>query len=263
MADVPLSTEESGPAIQPGDIRTVADHIPAARAKGAYAGKRFPNPGVTVSHRSCHSPALPAVYSNVRRDIRPRRCGGEWQDGRVAEEWLAGYRPQGEQETAEVARMRVLAGAGRDPWLRSLPLHFTASAVIVHPETNRVLLRWHQRQGRWLQVGGHGDPGESDPLAIALREAEEESGLTDLAPWPDTGLRHVAICQVAPGKGEPAHEHADLRYFLATGRPEGIVPENPESPLRWLSLDGARDLVGDNNIRITLERLAAELALHA
>jgi 8-oxo-dGTP pyrophosphatase MutT (NUDIX family) len=181
----------------------------------------------------------------------------------VLEEWLAGYRPQGELEITEVARMRALAGTEPDPWLRSLPLHFTASALIVHPETSRVLLRWHQRQGRWLQVGGHGDPGESDPLAIALREAEEESGLTDLVPWPDAGLRHVAICQVAPGKGEPAHEHADLRYFLATRRPDGIVPENPESPLRWLSLDEARDLVGGNNIRITLDRLAGDLALHA
>jgi 8-oxo-dGTP pyrophosphatase MutT (NUDIX family) len=173
----------------------------------------------------------------------------------VGDGWLAGYRPQGETEETDAARMRELARAEADPWLRSTPLHFTASALIVHPRTGRVLLRWHQRQQRWLQVGGHGDPGESDPLAIALREAAEESGLPDLAPWPDAALRHVVVCQVAPGKGEPAHEHADLRYFLATSRPDAVVPEDDGAPLRWLSLDAARELVGDNNLQGTLDRL--------
>lgn len=172
--------------------------------------------------------------------------------------WLAGYRPLGEQEEADVARMCRLAEAESDPWRRSLPLHFTASALIVHPASKRVLLRWHQRQKRWLQVGGHGDPGETDPLKIALREAEEESGLADLAPWPDASLRHLVICQVAPGKGEPAHEHADLRYFLSTGRPDAVRPENPGAPLRWLSTGEARDLVGGNNLRETLDRLDTE-----
>ena len=173
-------------------------------------------------------------------------------------EWLTRYRPRGAAEEADAARMRRLAGTEADPWRRSLPLHFTASALIVDPASRRVLLRWHQRQRMWLQVGGHGDPGESDPLAIALREAAEESGLADLKPWPDAALRHVVVCQVAPGKGEPAHEHADLRYFLATGSPEAVRPENEDSPLRWLTVDEARDLVGGNNLRVTLDRLGAE-----
>jgi 8-oxo-dGTP pyrophosphatase MutT (NUDIX family) len=174
--------------------------------------------------------------------------------------WLAGYRSLGETEEADVARMRRLADAEDDPWLRSLPLHFTSSALIVHPASRRVLLRWHQRQQLWLQVGGHGDPGETSPLTIALREAQEESGLADLAPWPDASLRHLVICKVAPGKGEPAHEHADLRYFLATDHPDTAVPENPESPLRWLTVTEARDLVAPNNLAETLDRLAREFA---
>lgn len=179
----------------------------------------------------------------------------------VSTAWLAGYRPQGTTEAAGVARMRDLAEREADPWSRSLPFHFTASALIVHPASGRVLLRWHERQRRWLQVGGHGDPGESDPLAIALREAAEESGLPDLVPWPDASPRHLVICQVAAGKGEPAHEHGDLRYFLATDRPEEVVPENAGAPLRWLTLDEARDLAGPNNLRHTLDR--AECLLSA
>jgi 8-oxo-dGTP pyrophosphatase MutT (NUDIX family) len=180
--------------------------------------------------------------------------------GRVSTGWIAGYRPEGETETADAARMRRLAESAADPWDRSLPLHFTASALVLHPESGRVLLRWHDRQRRWLQVGGHGDPGESDPLAIALREAREETGLTDLVPWPDAAIRHVAVCSVAPGKGEPAHEHADLRYFLATRDPEAARPETPDAALRWLTVDEARALVGDNNVRCTLDRAERLLA---
>src|SRR5215472_11148635 len=98
---------------------------------------------------------------------------------------LRGYQPRDESERADVDRVIALAESTDDPWPRSLPLHITASALIVDPAGGRILLRWHLRQQAWLQVGGHGDPGENDPLHIALREAREETGLTDLAPWPD------------------------------------------------------------------------------
>jgi 8-oxo-dGTP pyrophosphatase MutT (NUDIX family) len=178
----------------------------------------------------------------------------------VSSGWLAGYQAAGETEAADVARMWALAAAEPDPWSRSLPLHFTASALVLHPDSGRVLLRWHQRLRMWLQAGGHADPGESDPLSIALREAAEETGLPDLVPWPDGGIKHVVVCHVPPGKGEPAHEHADLRYFMATGEPDAARPENPGAPLRWLTLAEARDLVGTNNLRHTLDRAAALLA---
>ena len=70
------------------------------------------------------------------------------------------------------------------------------------------------------------------------REAEEETGLSDLAPWPDAEIKHVAIVNVPAGKGEPAHEHADVRFFMATQAPDAIRPESAHAPLRWLSLPG-------------------------
>ena len=168
---------------------------------------------------------------------------------------LERYRPRGGTETADILRVRALIQAAADPYRRDLPLHVTASAVIVHPPTARVLLRWHQRQQAWLQVGGHGDPGETDPLAIVRREAEEETGLADLAPWPDAEIKHVVIVDVPPGKGEPAHEHADVRFFMATQTPDAIRPESDHAPLRWLSWAAAHDLTSEPNLRETLSRI--------
>jgi 8-oxo-dGTP pyrophosphatase MutT (NUDIX family) len=165
------------------------------------------------------------------------------------------YRPQGEAEAADVGRVRALAATVDDPWLRSIPLHITASAVIVHLASGRVLLRWHQRRQAWLQVGGHGDPGESDPLAIALREAREESGLTDLEPWPDAELRQVAIVSVPANSKEPAHEHADVRFVLATQAPESARAESPDAPLRWLPVREAAEATSEANFRDMLARV--------
>jgi 8-oxo-dGTP pyrophosphatase MutT (NUDIX family) len=164
-------------------------------------------------------------------------------------------------EAREVALVRSLV-VGDDPWSRSAPVHVTGSAVVLHPPTRRVLLRWHERMGSWLHVGGHVDPGETSPRDAARREAREETGLTDLVPWPDPGapaIVHVAVVPVPGAKGEPAHHHADVRYVLATARPDAAVPERPSAPLRWVDLAEADTLVGRDNLRITLARVAALL----
>jgi 8-oxo-dGTP pyrophosphatase MutT (NUDIX family) len=168
---------------------------------------------------------------------------------------LRDYDPQDSFESRDVDRVAELVRTAEDPWARSTPLHVTGSALIVHPPSGDVLLRWHQRQQAWLQVGGHADPGERDPLAVALREAREETGLADLRPWPDLGLRHVVIVPVLAGRGEPAHEHADLRFVLATSRPEAIVAEHQDAPLRWLAVSDAAQSITEANLRETIARV--------
>ncbi|MEU3985747.1 NUDIX domain-containing protein [Streptomyces sp. NPDC026672] len=169
------------------------------------------------------------------------------------------YQPRTATEHTDVERVRALAEAG-DPWGRETPLHVTGSALIVHPDSGRVLLRWHHRHESWLLVGGHADPEEYDPLAIALREGREETGLPDLAPWPDAEVRHLVVVPVPANSREGAHEHADIRFVLATRTPEAARPENPQAPLRWLSPQEARGLITEENIHDTLSRVEPLLA---
>jgi 8-oxo-dGTP pyrophosphatase MutT (NUDIX family) len=170
---------------------------------------------------------------------------------------LGRYRPRDEREAADVDRVRRLVDDG-DPWSRERPLHVTASALVVDPGGRRVLLRWHARMQRWMQVGGHADPGETDPWLIARREAGEETGLDDLAPLAPELERmpvQIVIVPVPAGRGEPAHEHADIRYVLATTEPERSQAEAPDATVRWVDFDEARAEITEPNLREFLARV--------
>jgi 8-oxo-dGTP pyrophosphatase MutT (NUDIX family) len=162
---------------------------------------------------------------------------------------LDGYTPRGAHEADAVSRLRAEATLDRDS-----PLHVTGSAFVVHVPTRRVLLRWHTRMQRWLQVGGHFDPDETDPLVVALREAHEETGLDDLRPLTDHPLLVVIVPVPARGD-EPAHEHADVRYVFVTDRPDAARPESPDAPLRWVTLEDAVDEVDEEDQRVFLRRI--------
>ena len=172
------------------------------------------------------------------------------------ENLLAGYTPAGDTEKADVTELLRLVRAAGDPWSQQLPVHLTASALVVHVPTGRLLLRWHSRQRAWLQIGGHGDPGEVDPILIALREGREETGLSDLVPVPDARLVHVVMCAV-PAKGDsPAHQHGDLRFALGTQTPDDARPEHADAALRWVSVDEAAGVISEDNLLETIRRVA-------
>lgn len=118
-----------------------------------------------------------------------------------------------------------------------------------------VLLRWHDRPQSWLQVGGHADPGETDPFEVAMRKVREETGLQDLAIGPTGPIPvHVVIVCVPEVLAKPAHEHADIRYMFTTEEPERAMPVSEQSLLRWLSFPGAHLATGEENVQETLRR---------
>jgi len=156
---------------------------------------------------------------------------------------LRTYAPSDEAEMAHRERMIDLLTSAPDPFSRAhfAPGHFTASCYIVDG-SGRLLLHHHRRLDRWLQMGGHVEPGESTALA-ALREGAEESGLRDLALAGD-GIFDLDIHGIPAAKGEPDHDHFDVRYLARTASPHAITIDRAESnELAWVTLERAAELM--------------------
>ena len=125
---------------------------------------------------------------------------------------LAAYREQWPQEAATVARFDAFVDSHPDCFDRTCRVgHITGSAWIVDMTGDRVLLAHHRKLGRWLQPGGHSD-GDPDTLAVALREAREESGLDVRAL--DDAIFDIDVHAIPARGREPAHFHFDVRFLV-------------------------------------------------
>ena len=145
--------------------------------------------------------------------------------------------------------------SGGDPYDRKRfdPGHLTGSAFILDAAGKRLVLVHHAKLGRWLQPGGHGEPGEKDPLAVAMREALEETGIEGLKPHPEApGLFDLDVHLIPAGKDEPAHLHLDLRFVLVA--PGGAEPRasSESREARW---SGLEDGLADPDLSRALSKL--------
>ena len=165
-----------------------------------------------------------------------------------------------EYEASDPAEVRHRAAmvallAERDAFSRAhfLPGHFTASCYVVDGG-GRLLLHHHRRLDRWLQMGGHVE-GDESPELTALREGQEESGLRDLALLSGS-IFDLDIHGIPSAKGEPDHDHYDVRYLARTASPDAIALDRAESnDLAWVTLERAAELMPGSESRRVLRKI--------
>jgi 8-oxo-dGTP pyrophosphatase MutT (NUDIX family) len=124
--------------------------------------------------------------------------------------------------------------------------HLTGSAWVVSPDRRRTLLTHHAKLGKWLQLGGHAD-GDGDLLAVALREAREESGLSRLAAV-SSALFDVDRHWIPGRGGEPGHWHHDLRFMIEADPAEPLKLTRESRALSWVELSAVADLNAEESM---------------
>jgi 8-oxo-dGTP pyrophosphatase MutT (NUDIX family) len=159
----------------------------------------------------------------------------------------------GEADTVAVfdALLREDADAHCNAYLRErLDGHFTASSWLVDGSGRNVLLTHHRKLDRWLQLGGHAD-GERDLAAVALKEAEEESGLRQLQVEGD--VFDVDRHWIPERKDVPGHWHYDVRYVVRATGDEAFVVSDESHALAWRDI---ADVEADASMDDSLRRMA-------
>lgn len=156
---------------------------------------------------------------------------------------IEAYQPWNEQESADrevlLARMR----RGEELYTRANPdAHLTASAWVVSPDRKQVLMAYHNLYGSWAWLGGHAD-GQQDLLAAAIREVQEESGLTEVYPvTPDIFSLEILTVDGHEklGRYVSSHLHLNVTYLLEADPtlPVRCKPDE-NSRVGWFGLEEA------------------------
>ena len=140
------------------------------------------------------------------------------------------YQPFNEQEEADKALILQWIRENDNAFLRENTVaHMTASAWVVNKDRSKVLMVYHNIYDSWSWLGGHAD-GETDLLAVALREVKEEAGISHVRPvseeifsmsifWIDRtaafSLESLTVDgHVKKGKYVSSHLHLNVTYLL-------------------------------------------------
>ena len=177
---------------------------------------------------------------------------------------IEAFAPCNEQEEAD--RRQVLADMDVFPNLltrENATAHFTASCWIVNPDRTKALMAYHNLYQSWAWLGGHAD-GEEDLLSVALREANEESGIQAAPVSPD--MFSLEILHVAPhvkrGKFVCAHLHLNATYLLEADDKAPIRCKPDEnSAVRWLLAQDVLSSVSEPAMRPVYQKLMEKAAL--
>lgn len=158
-------------------------------------------------------------------------------------EQLQSYPPYNEQEANDCAVMMRMLEREPNVFVReNLTAHFTASSWLINRTRDKVLLVWHNLYRSWSWTGGHAD-GERELLAVAVREAREETGIKTITPVrPDIFSLEILTVDGHEKRGVyvPSHLHLNVTYLLEADESETLrVKPDENSGVRWFPAEEA------------------------
>ena len=172
---------------------------------------------------------------------------------------ILAFRPYNEQEETEKRLMLQYMDMFPDLLTRENEMaHFTASCWIVNPARTHALMAFHNLYQSWAWLGGHAD-GEEDLLRVALREANEESGIVGARPLRNDifSLEILGVDgHVKRGRYVATHLHLNCTYLLeADDRLPIRVKADENSAVRWIPFADVETEVREPEMRVVYRKL--------
>ena len=148
---------------------------------------------------------------------------------------LENHHPTDPQEILFTEQITDFVNENPDCFERTLLVgHVTGSTWIVDKSRLFTLLTHHRKLDKWFQTGGHCD-GDADVLNVALNEAHEETGLTDIQII-NPNIFDIDIHQIPERKGVPTHLHYDVRFLFEADMNEPLIISSESTDLAWIAL---------------------------
>lgn len=156
-----------------------------------------------------------------------------------------------EQSDSQIILDLITKNPHKILYRESRTAHMTVSGFIVNEARDKVLLLHHNIYRTWTWSGGHAD-GESDLLAVALREATEETGVTQIYAL----SKKIVSLDILPvfghvkkGKYVSAHLHLNASYALTASEScELRIKEDENSGVRWFPFEEIEKVSGEPEI---------------
>ena len=156
-------------------------------------------------------------------------------------EQIKRYQPRCEQEKRDKAMMlELMESCGqRLLWRDCRAVHFTSSGFILNQDLDKCLFAYHRIYDAWGWTGGHAD-GNGDLLQVAVKEAQEETGLVQVDPL----SFEIASLDILPVHGHwkngsyvSPHLHLCAAYLLIADEDQPIRPKKDENTaVKWIYL---------------------------
>lgn len=175
-------------------------------------------------------------------------------------EELSAYEAKDLQERQAWEKILRLLREAPDPFTRANRDHVTGSAVVARPGGSEFLLVFHRRLRRWLQPGGHVEPGDASILDTARREAREETGIASLEVAGGGRILDLDVHPIPATADRPEHVHYDLRYLLTTSGEAAVAEPAEIEKVDWFTFDRAVAAGADMSVQRVLAKARALLA---
>ena len=176
------------------------------------------------------------------------------------------YIPVNEQESKDKEIIIDFINKNEDVLTRENEVaHLTSSGFIVNKNRDKVLMIHHNIYNSWGWTGGHAD-GDSDLLEVAIKEAKEETGITNVRPIIDD------ICcidiltvkgHIKKGKYVAPHLHLSVAYVLEADETEEVkVKEDENSGVKWVDIDRVLELTDEEHMKDVYSKLINKTKLY-
>jgi 8-oxo-dGTP pyrophosphatase MutT (NUDIX family) len=132
-----------------------------------------------------------------------------------------------------------------------------SSAFVLNKERTKIVIVHHNIYNSWGWMGGHAD-GDSDLLHVAIKEAKEESGLSNITPISEdifTLDTLPVLGHTKNGKHVPAHVHLTAAFLLEGDEKETLhIQENENSGVKWVPIEKMVELCPESFMQYVYDK---------